>query len=436
MRAIFINRFFHPDHSATSQMLSDLAFGVAQDGIEVTVITSRLHYDGNDNKLIPHETISGVDVHRIWTTRFGRSRLKLRAIDYLTFYLSAVWTLLRVTARGDVVIAMTDPPMLSVIAAPIAKMRGARLVNWLQDLFPEVADALYSGGKLSAVLLHTLRKLRNISLRQADMNVAIGEMMAERLRQIDIPAERLCVRHNWADCRAVTPIAPRDNPLRAEWNLGNDFIVGYSGNLGRAHEFEPILAAIQTIEHDDDRSTRPSIRWLFIGGGHAFERLKEEVDKRGLTSVVFRPYQPRSQLAQSLSAADVHIVTLKPELEGLIVPSKFYGTAAAGRPVLFIGASGGEIDRLTKQHNCGRTVANGGGKALADAILALARDPQLTSRMGENARRACEDFYDKSIAIQGWASMLRGLSVAAEIPSATERDQDFRPEISDTALTE
>jgi glycosyltransferase involved in cell wall biosynthesis len=436
LRAIFINRFFHPDHSATSQMLSDLAFGLAQDGIEVTVITSRLHYDSNDSKLEPRETISGVDVRRIWTTHFGRSRLKLRAIDYLTFYLSAAWTLLRMTSRGDIVVAMTDPPMLSVIAAPIVKMRGARLVNWLQDLFPEVADALYSGGKMSAVLLRSLRKLRNISLRQADMNVAIGELMAERLRQSDIPAERLCVRHNWADCKAVTPIAPRDNPLRAEWNLGNDFVVSYSGNLGRAHEFEPILAAIQTIEHGDNHSTHPSIRWLFIGGGHAFERLKEEVDKRGLTSVVFRPYQPRSQLAQSLSAADVHIVTLKPELEGLIVPSKFYGTAAAGRPVLFIGASGGEIDRLTKQHNCGQTVANDDGEALANAVLALSRDPQLTSRMGKNARRACEDFYDKSIAIQGWASMLRGLSVTKEMPSAAEEDQTFRTEITDTVLTE
>jgi len=436
LRAIFINRFFHPDHSATSQMLSDLAFGLAQDGIEVSVITSRLHYDSNDSKLALREMISGVDVHRIWTTRFGRSRLKLRAIDYLTFYISAAWTLLRVAARGDVVVAMTDPPMLSVIAAPIVKMRGARLVNWLQDLFPEVADALYSGGKLSAVLLRTLRKLRNISLRQADMNVAIGELMAERLWQSNIPAERLCVRHNWADCKAVTPIAPRDNPLRAEWNLRNDFVVGYSGNLGRAHEFEPILAAIQTIEHGDNHSTHPSIRWLFIGGGHAFERLKEEVNKRGLTSVVFRPYQPRSQLAQSLSAADVHIVTLKPELEGLIVPSKFYGTAAAGRPVLFIGASGGEIDRLTKQHNCGQTVANGDGEALANAVLALSRDPQLTSRMGKNARHACEDFYDKSIAIQGWARMLRGLSVTKEMPSAAGEDQTFRPEIADTVLTE
>ncbi|CEJ86761.1 Glycosyl transferase group 1 [Hyphomicrobium sp. GJ21] len=435
MRAIFINRFFHPDHSATSQMLSDLAFGLAQDGIEVTVITSRLHYDRNDRKLTARETISGVDVHRIWTTRFGRSRLKLRAIDYLTFYISAAWTLLRVAARGDVVVAMTDPPMLSVIAAPIVKMRGARLVNWLQDLFPEVADALCSGGKLSAVLLRSLRKLRNISLRQADMNVAIGELMAERLRRSDIPAERLCVRHNWADCKAVTPIAPHDNPLRAEWNLGNDFVVGYSGNLGRAHEFEPILTAIQTVEHDN-RSTHPSIRWLFIGGGHAFERLKGEVDKRGLTSVVFRPYQPRPQLAQSLSAADIHIVTLKPELEGLIVPSKFYGTAAAGRPVLFIGASGGEIDRLTKQHNCGQTVANDDGEALAHAVLALSRDPQLTSRMGNNARHACEDFYDKSIAIQGWARMLRGLSVTKEMPSAAEEDQTFRTEITDTVLTE
>lgn len=436
MRAIFINRFFHPDHSATSQMLSDLAFGLAHGGMQVTVITSRLCYDADGMKFAPRETISGVDIRRIWTTHFGRSRLKLRAIDYLTFYVSAVWTLLRIAVRGDVVVAMTDPPMLSVVAAPIAKLRGARLVNWLQDLFPEVAEALYSGGKLSRTLFHGLRKLRNISLRHADMNVAIGELMAERLRQAQVPSERNCVHPNWADCKAIVPVAPNDNPLRAEWDLAGHFVVGYSGNLGRAHEFEPILAAIQTIEQDNDRTASPSIRWLFIGGGHAFERLQTETIKRGLTSVTFRPYQPRSQLSQSLSAADVHIVTLKPELEGLIVPSKFYGIAAAGRPVLFIGDLGGEIDRLTKHHTCGLSVANGDGSALAEAVQAMARDRQRISQMAKCAREACEKFYDKPLAIRAWASLLRALTDGATLHGTINSHQDFQPEARSIFVTE
>ena len=152
MRAIFINRFFHPDHSATSQILADLSFGIAEGGTQVTVITSRLYYDGGNKKLVPQESVAGVDIRRVWTTRFGRSRLNLRAIDYLTFYISSAWALLRIATRDDIIVAMTDPPMLSIIAAPIAKLRGARLVNWLQDLFPEVAEALHAGGKLGRFL--------------------------------------------------------------------------------------------------------------------------------------------------------------------------------------------------------------------------------------------------------------------------------------------
>lgn len=398
-------------------MLSDLAFGLAERGMRVTVITSRLCYDGDDKSLARHESFSGVDIRRVWTTRFGRSSLTLRAIDYLTFYISAAWALLRTAGRGDVVIAMTDPPMLSVIAAPIAKLRGAVLVNWLQDLFPEVAEALYSGGKLSRPLFRTLRKLRNSSLRRADMNVAIGELMAERIQRAGVSPSRICVRPNWADCDAVHPVTRSDNPLRDDWNLANHFVVGYSGNLGRAHEFQPILEAIETIERDGGRSLIPSIRWLFIGGGHAAELLKAEADKRGLTTVSFRPYQTRSKLSQSLSAADVHIVTLRPELEGLIVPSKFYGIAAAGRPVLFIGAAGGELARLTQQHACGISVANGDGNALREAILNLAHDLESVSRMGKNARQACQEFYDKSIAIGNWETLLRSLSEHARVHS-------------------
>lgn len=391
-------------------MLSDLAFGLAEGGAQVTVITSRLCYDDSHKKLAPQESIAGVDIRRVWTTRFGRSRLNLRAIDYLTFHISTVWTLLRIAARGDIVIAMTDPPMLSIIAAPIARLRGAHLVNWLQDLFPEVAEALYAGGKLSGALFRCLRNLRNLSLRYADMNVSIGELMAERLLNAGVPSPKICVLPNWADCQALGPIARIDNPLRAEWDLADHFVVGYSGNLGRAHEFETLLAAIQMIERDNVRLEGPSVRWLFIGGGHAFECVKEEVANRGLRSVVFRPYQPRHLLSQSLSVADVHIVTLRPELEGLIVPSKFYGIAAVGRPVLFIGARGGEIDRLTKRHSCGVSIANGDAATLADAVRDLARDPRRLLKMGECARWSCENLYTKSLAIDAWMRMLRTIS--------------------------
>jgi glycosyltransferase involved in cell wall biosynthesis len=412
-RVIFINRFFYPDHSATSQMLSDLAFGLAERELSVSVITSRFRYDACDEQLSRSETHSGVKIERVWTSRFGRGRLVFRSIDYLTFYLAAAWALLRTARRGDVVVAMTDPPMLSVIITPIAKLRGARVVNWLQDTFPEVAQALGVGGSIAVVPFALLRWVRNASLRRADMNIAIGELVAGRLARIGLKASRIRVVPNWADCGAIKPLARTENRLRTTWNISQDFVVGYSGNLGRAHEIETLLDAIRIIEEGNrGASATPAIRWLFIGGGLLFDRMKREATERGLKSVQFRGYQPREHLSESLSAADVHIVSLRPELEGLIVPSKFYGVAAAGRATLFIGSADGEIARLIFRHECGVVVAPGDGAGLARAVTGLARDLVRCQSMGKRARAMCEAFYSKGRGVDAWQDMLGTLTSA------------------------
>src|ERR1043166_3269501 len=172
MRLLFANRYFPPDHSATSQMVGDLAVHLAKRGHEVVAITSRQRYDDASARLARRERVNGVDVVRVATTRFGRGFLPGRALDYATFYLSAFFAILRRARRGDTVVAMTDPPLLSVVAALACALRGARLVNWVQDLFPEVATAL--GMRVPGVM-----RLRDWSLRRAAMNVALGERMAE-----------------------------------------------------------------------------------------------------------------------------------------------------------------------------------------------------------------------------------------------------------------
>src|SRR5438552_3038149 len=161
-RVVFVNRYFHPDHSATSQMVSDLAFYLASRGWNVGVITSRLSYDDARARLAPRENVRGVDVRRVWSSRFGRAFLPGRAVDYATFYCSAFFAIRR--ERDAIVVALTDPPLISVVAA----LASHRIVNWLQDLFPEVANALGIRAP------RFLRRVRDWSLRRARMNVAIG----------------------------------------------------------------------------------------------------------------------------------------------------------------------------------------------------------------------------------------------------------------------
>ena len=402
-RLIFINRYFWPDHSATSQILSQLAFALAEAGWKVHVVTSQQLYDDPGARLATQETIRGVVIHRIAGTKFGRTGLLGRAIDYLTFYLAS-WRLLLSTAdKGDILVPMTDPPLLSVLGRRVARRRRAHLVNWLQDIYPEIAAA-FEVPMVSGPVGHLLSWLRNASLNAADTNVVVGDQMAARLRTLGIAADRICVIPNWCDDENITPIAAADNPLRKQWQLENKFVVGYSGNLGRAHEFETLLGAAERLK-DNSR-----IVFLFIGAGYHTDALVHSVKARGLTDrFCFLPYQQNDVLKYSLSVPDVHWISLRPEFEGLIVPSKFYGIAAAGRPIIAITAKDGEIAQLVEFGNFGVIIEPGDAKALAETITKFSTDPQATAEMGRRARAALDAQYSSHHAFARWKGTLERL---------------------------
>ena len=196
MKIYLVNRFFYPDISATSQMLTDAAHYLAdQENIEVHVVTSRLMYEGRE-LLAPRESVGKVQVHRIWTTSFGRGGMFGRAADYLSFYFSVFFFLLAHLNPGDLALAKTDPPLVSVPVSWAAWLKGAVLVNWLQDLFPEVAEQL--GIKIPTPVLAVIRWFRDRSLFQARVNIVIGEMMRERVLGCGVAADEAVVIPNWA----------------------------------------------------------------------------------------------------------------------------------------------------------------------------------------------------------------------------------------------
>ena len=403
MRVIFLNRYFYPDHSATSQMLSDLAFFLAGAGHEVYVVTSCQRYDDAAANLPRRARIDGVEVQRVRTTRFGRDNLVGRAADYATFYLAAGWRLWRIARAGDVVVAKTDPPLISVVAGIVARRRGARLVNWVQDVFPEVAEAL-GVRALSGPQAGLLRRLRNAAFRSAAANVVLSERMAAVVARAGAPAGRIRVIPNWADMEAIRPVAAANNPLRRDWELAGKFVVCYSGNMGRVHEFGTILDAAQLL------STREAtIAFLFIGGGAQRGTIDDEVRRRGLANVQFRPYQDRTGLSFSLGVGDVHLVSQRPEVEGFVFPSKLYGILAAGRPLVFIGDREGEIGVMVERERIGVALRQGDAAGLADQLVRLAGDAALREAMGARARALLCERYDKRIAFKAWLGLLREL---------------------------
>jgi len=402
-KVIFLNRYFFPDHSATSQMLSALAFALAAAGHDVHVITSRQLYDEPNTYLAPEETAQAVKIHRVRTTRFGRASLLGRSLDYVSFFFAVRRTLSSIASANDIVIVKTDPPLLASAVLSVVKRRRAKLVNWLQDLYPEIAiasDMHWLDGPIGGAL----SLLRDRSLKAACANVVVGELMAERLACRQVARETIHFIPNFPVDDEIVPVAAADNFLRAAWDLGGKFIIGYSGNLGRVHEYKTILDAAQQLRND------PRIVFLCVGGGRLFDLLARSVEERRLQhKFVFRPYLERAALKYSLSAPDVHWVALRPEFEGLVVPSKVYGVAAAGRPIIAIGAKDGEIARMVQTHRCGVVVAPGDAPGLTATLKALMDDPSQCAEMGRRARKMLEQNYTRAHALALWQALLNSV---------------------------
>lgn len=404
MKICFVNRFFAPDISASSQILTDLACHLADQGHDVHVICSRQLYEDAQAELSRTECIEGVQVHRVATTKFGRSHLAGRAIDYLSFYLTATLRLNQLISAEWVVVAKTDPPMISVPVSMVTRWKGSRLINWLQDLFPEVAIEL-GMKRLDSVIGKWAARLRNSSLKRATHNVVIGERMFERVGKATRLHHTSIVKiPNWTHLQ-ITPsdmarIHADSVRLRARWGIGDKFVVMYSGNMGRAHDFQTILGAAKRLKTD------PQILFLFVGGGAQKSQLQKLAKDECLDNIQFQSYQPKENLAESLSVGDVHLISLQPALEGLIVPSKYYGILAVGRPTIFMGDPDGEIARHIKSDGTGTAIPLSEVDALTEAILAYARDPSKLSAEGKAASLSHERQFSSNHARQRWVDLI------------------------------
>jgi glycosyltransferase involved in cell wall biosynthesis len=284
----------------------------------------------------------------------------------------------------------------------VARWRGALLVNWLQDLFPEVLQVAMVRANPPG-WLKLLQGLRNRALRRARANVVLGRIMAERVNRQGIRLDRIHIIENWSDGARIRPVEKAVNPLRHEWGLEDKFVVGYSGNLGVAHEFESIMGAAEALSHRED------IAFLFVGAGKQLAGVRQAARERNLSNVQFQPYQPQERLAESLSVPDVHLVCLRPDMEGLVVPSKFYGVLAAGRPCIFIGDPSGELALSLLQIECGTSVPSDVAARLAELIGSYASLPEQAEMMGRRARAAFESHFDRPRAVEKWVRLLAEL---------------------------
>ncbi len=394
-RLLVLNQYYWPGVEATAHLLTELCEALA-DEFDVRVVTGILH--GHEDE--PRRAIrNGVEIVRVPSTSFERSKLAARATNYLTYLSRALAQALR-GPRPDVVVCMTDPPMIGDVSLAVARRFGAPLLVISEDVFPEIALELKR--LENPVLIGLLRALVGLYLKRADRIVAIGETMRSRLERKGARPERLTVIPNWVDTNAITP-QPRDNPWARKRRLRKSFVVMHSGNVGHAQNLDSLVRSATFLRDLGD------LRILIVGFGARHEQLLGLAKLLETDAVSFLPYQPREALPQSLSSADVHVVGLGSGLSGYVVPSRLYGILSAGRPVIVAADPESETAQVVESVGCGVVIPPGRPELLADAIRDLRARRDELDELGARGRAYVVAEADRSVAIGRYRELLREL---------------------------
>lgn len=407
LHVLFINRFYYPDYSATSRLLTQLTEDLADQGLNVTVITSRFSYLGGADASPAQDVHKGVTINRVWSTHFGRYSGAGRLVDYLSFFTSALWAGFR-TKRVDRLIVLTDPPMLSVLAMLVKKLLSCHAACWLQDVFPQIAiqSGLLKRGMFSGWLSWVAR----LSLESLDQVVIVGRCMERKLLQEGYSSNNFVKIPNWADGVQLFPLDRTSNPFVSAHGLQQQFVLMYSGNLGLVHEVdtvENVLRCTSVLTH---------FTMCVVGDGAHRGYLQRVAQEEQWSHVRFLPYQPEETLRFSLTAAHVHLVTLKADMDGLSVPSKIYGILASGRPVIFIGPDESEAAIIVREAQCGHVIPPGDNQAVLKALIGYRCDQALLREHGRNARAYFDAHCSRSRGAEQFLQLLRGYD-AESVPT-------------------
>jgi len=393
MKFLLINQYYLPDTAPTGRYLHDLAKALLLRGHEVCVLCSRRAYNG-DAVYSAEETIEGVRVQRVRATGFGRKSGLGKIFDYASFYGALALKLFNRSLQFDIVLALTTPPHVGLLARWGAHRRGVAHAHWIMDIYP---DVLAAHGKVSesSFPFRQLAKLTRRELRGSPLIVTLGEDMVGRIRRrvADLPEVCRAVESLplWSEpeLRPWTEATPP--PFRIEQRWGErDVVLMYSGNMGRGHRFGEFLAAAEALNGD------ASLRWVFVGGGKRRGEIEDALARDSRLNVLLLPYAPAGRLREHLCSADVHLVSLDAKWQGCMVPSKVQGIFAVGKPIIFVGGSENSIAQWIADSGGGWVVPENDLPALLRAIEA-SRDPEERRRRGAAARAFAEKAFSREL---------------------------------------
>ena len=394
-RLLVVNQYYWPGVEATAHLLTELCEALADD-YEIRVLTGVLR---GHERLPGRDVRNGVEIVRVASTAFERTKLGLRAVNYASYIGSSLLQGLT-GPRPDLVLTMTDPPMVGDVGLAIARRFGVPLLVISEDVFPEIATQL---GRLeNPVLVATLRQLISFYLKRADLVVAIGDTMRQRLEEKGAPADRLRVIPNWVDTDAISP-QPVDNEWSRSNRLTGKFVVMHSGNIGHAQNLEALVRAMTFLRDLD------ALAVVIIGAGARHTDLRRLAERLHADKLRSLPYQSRDVLPQSLSAAHLHYVGLAEGLAGFVVPSRLYGIMAAGRPVVVAADPESETAQVVERVGCGLVVPPSRPELLAEVIRDAYEGRYDLDAMGARGREYVTEDADTRVALGRYRQVLREL---------------------------
>lgn len=402
---VLVTEYFHPDTASTGQLMTDLAVGLENRGLDMTVYTSQPNYHSGKNTKQPSTTYhEGVLVKRISAPQVRQSSLTRRLFNWIVF---VVWmSLVLLFSRPDrdrELIFVSNPPFLPIVLWPVCRLRGWDYTYIVHDLYPDQPvelNYLTEGGVVARVWHYLHEKV----FSAATNVVAIGPAMKERIVRsagADFNETKVEVIHNWEDEEFIQPVSKSENWFSREHGLVDSFTILYSGNIGEFHDLETLIRAAEEFRNEN-------VKFLIIGEGDNKESIVSLADELGVSdgTVEFLPYQPWDELPYSLTSGDVSVVTVKEGFEGVCVSSKLYTAMAAGMPVLCISQPYDDEAKIVKNRNAGINVPQGDINGVVSAIRRWMEDPRLVDEQGENARTSFEAEFTKSQAIDEYYEML------------------------------
>jgi len=383
MHILLLNEYYPPDTSATAKMAEQVAESLAQKH-RVTVLAGRPSYDPSEFyswSLLRREIRNGVTVERVGSTAYARHRMRRRVANYLSYLALAVPRALSI--RADVILAMTDPPIEGIAGATVSRLTGIPFVYNIRDLYPDMA----LGGEIvqPGKWVERWEALHRRALKHAARVIVLGDDMRDRILTKGVAPERVVVVRDGTLPPASTPdpADPEVERILCELCGSFSFVALHAGNLGFYGAWNTLIEAAKILRNEN-------IGLVFVGDGAQKRKLEESA--AGLPNVRFLPFRPASQIPLVMMAGDVHLITVRRGLEGVVVPSKLYSTLAAGRPVLAVAAANSDAARIALESRCGLAADPDDPAAVAGAIRRMRDDPAGLVKMGARARVVAEKY--------------------------------------------